>query len=235
MSTLSILIPIFNEARTVEALGKGLTALPPDLIHEVVVVDDGSSDGSAIRLNEILVVGGIRCKLVRKENGGKGTAIIAGIPECTGTHMVIFDADLELDVSDLVELFQPVVDRKADVVFGIRKFSSQSSFTYRYVMGNKFLSHYFGLLFNRYLSDIMCGGKLLPVALWRDLNLKLHGFTTEAEIAAKVWSAGYVPWEVTIGYSPRTREEGKGITVLDAVKIILLLVTLRMRLRRRQR
>jgi hypothetical protein len=102
-------------------------------------------------------------------------------------------------------------------------------------MGNKFLSHYFGLLFNRYLSDIMCGGKLLPVALWRDLNLKLHGFTTEAEIAAKVWSAGYVPWEVTIGYSPRTREEGKGITVLDAVKIILLLVTLRMRLRRRQR
>lgn len=234
MSTLSILIPIFNEARTVEALGKGLTELPSEFAHEVVIVDDGSSDGSATRLNEILSTSGIPCKLIRKENGGKGTAIIVGIPECTGSHMVIFDADLELAVADLIQLFQPVLDRKTDVVFGIRKFSSQSSFTYRYVMGNKFLSHYFGVLFNHYLSDIMCGGKLLPITLWRELNLRLHGFTTEAEIAAKVWSAGYTPWEVTISYSPRTREEGKGITVLDAVKIVVLLVTLRIRLRRRR-
>lgn len=234
MTKLSILIPVFNEARTVEALGRGLADLPASFIHEVIIIDDGSRDGSAIRLNEILVDGGIRCKLVRKENGGKGTAIIAGIPECTGTHMVIFDADLELAVSDLVHLFQPVLDGKTEVVFGIRKFSSQSSFTYRYVLGNHFLSHYFGLLFNRFLSDIMCGGKLLPVALWKDLNLKLRGFTTEAEIAAKVWSAGYTPWEVPISYSPRTREEGKGITVFDAAKIIILLTTLRIKLRRRR-
>jgi len=233
MTKLSILIPVFNEARSVEALGEGLVNLPAGFIHEVVVVDDGSSDGSALRLSEILSSGNISCKLVTKKNGGKGTAIISGIPECTGTHMIIFDADLELAVSDLVHLFQPVREGKAEVVFGTRKFSSQSSFTYRYVIGNRFLSHYFGLLFNYYLSDIMCGGKLLPVALWRELDLKLHGFTTEAEIAAKVWSAGYTPWEVTINYSPRTREEGKGITVFDAAKIIFLLITLRLRLRRR--
>ena len=234
MTKLSILIPVFNEARTVEALGRGLAELPPGFIHEIVIVDDGSSDGSAVRLNEILRGENIRSILVTKKNGGKGTAIISGIPECTGTHMVIFDADLELAVADLVSLLQPILDRKAEVVFGIRKFSSQSSFTYRYVMGNRFLSHYFGLLFNYYLSDIMCGGKLLPVALWRELDLKLHGFTTEAEIAAKVWSAGYMPWEVTIDYSPRTREEGKGITVFDAAKIILLLATLRMKLRKKK-
>jgi len=234
MTKLSILIPIFNEARTVEALGKGLADLPPGFIHEIVIVDDGSSDGSAVRLNEILCEENIASKLVTKKNGGKGTAIISGIPECTGTHMVIFDADLELAVSDLVLLFQPVLEGKTEVVFGIRKFSSQSSFTYRYVMGNKLLSHYFGVLFNHYLSDIMCGGKLLPVSLWRALDLRLHGFTTEAEIAAKVWSAGYTPWEVIINYRPRTREEGKGITVFDAAKILILLVVLRIRLRKRR-
>ena len=234
MSELTILIPVFNEARTVEALGNALADLPTGFIHEVVIVDDGSSDDSANRLNEILASENIKSHLVTKANGGKGTAIISGIPECTGTHMVILDSDLELAVPDLVHLFQPVLDGKSEVVFGIRKFSSQSSFTYRYVLGNHFLSHYFGLLYNRFLSDIMCGGKLLPVALWKELDLKLHGFTTEAEIAAKVWSAGYTPWEVPISYSPRTREEGKGITVLDAVKIIVLLTTLRMKLRKKK-
>lgn len=234
MSSLSVLIPIFNEARTVEALGEGLVGLPAGLIHEVVIVDDGSFDGSAIKLHEILMGNRIQSKLVTKGNGGKGTAIISGIPECTGTHMVIFDADLELPVTDLVQLFQPVIDGKSEVVFGVRKFSSQSSFTYRYVIGNKFLSHFFGLLFNKFLADIMCGGKLLPIALWRDLHLRLHGFTTEAEIAAKVWSAGFTPWEVQVEYFPRTREQGKGITVFDAVKIILLLISLRLRLRRRR-
>lgn len=234
MSTLSILIPIFNEARTIEPLAVALSELPSGFIHEIVIVDDGSSDGSAKKLHQILLEKGITCKLVTKKNGGKGTAIISGIPECSGTHMVIFDADLELAASDLVHLFQPVLDGKADVAFGIRKFSSQSSFTYRYVMGNRVLSHYFGILYNHYLSDIMCGGKLLPLDLWRELHLKFHGFTTEAEIAAKVWSAGYTPWEVTINYSPRTREEGKGITVFDAMKILLLLSTLRMRLRKRK-
>lgn len=234
MSTLSILIPIFNEARTIEQLGKELVELPSGFVHEVIIVDDGSSDGSAQRLFEIVSMGLVSCKLITKENGGKGTAIIAGIPACTGSHMVIFDADLELAVDDLISLFQPVLDGKAQVVFGVRKFSSQSSFTYRYVMGNRFLSHYFGVLFNHYLTDIMCGGKLLPVTLWRELDLRLHGFTTEAEIAAKVWSAGFVPWEVTISYFPRTREEGKGITVLDAAKIVILLVTLRVRLRKQR-
>lgn len=234
MSTLSILIPIFNEGRTIEQLGKELVELPSGFVHEVIIVDDGSSDGSAQRLFEILSMGLVACKLITKENGGKGTAIVAGIPACTGSHMVIFDADLELAVDDLISLFQPVLDGKARVVFGVRNFSSQSSFTYRYVMGNKFLSHYFGVLFNHYLTDIMCGGKLLPVTLWRELDLRLHGFTTEAEIAAKVWSAGFIPWEVTIRYFPRTREEGKGITVIDAAKIVILLVTLRVRLRKRK-
>lgn len=232
MSTLSILIPVFNEARTVARLGSDLSALPQGFLHDIVIVDDGSSDGSASQLHKFLSSQGVKSVLIRKKNGGKGTAIIAGIPHCTGTHMIIFDADLELDVADLPRLFAPVLAGKSDTVFGIRKFSSHSSFTYRYVMGNKFLSHFYGLLFNHYLTDIMCGGKLLPLDLWKKLHLKLHGFTTEAEIAAKVWSAGYTPWEVEINYAPRTREEGKGITVFDAVKIIFLLLSLRMRLRR---
>jgi len=234
VSTLSILIPVFNEARTVARLGGDLAALPKDFLHDVVIVDDGSSDGSASQLYDILTSQAVKSLLITKKNGGKGTAIVAGIPHCTGSHMVIFDADLELDVADLPRIFAPVLAGKSDVVFGIRKFSSHSSFTYRYVIGNRFLSHFYGILFNHYLTDIMCGGKLLPLVLWKKLDLKLHGFTTEAEIAAKVWSAGYTPWEVEIRYSPRTREEGKGITVFDAAKIIFLLISLRMRLRRKK-
>ena len=234
MSTLSILIPIFNEARTVRSLANALLELPEGLIYDVVIVDDGSTDSSAEELHSLLAENLIPTKLIKKENGGKGTAIVAGIPECSGTHMVIFDADLELDASDLVKLFQPVLENKSEVVFGIRIFRSQSSFTYRYVIGNKFLSHYYGFLFNHYLSDIMCGSKLLPLSLWKELDLKLHGFTTEAEIAAKVWSQGIKPWEVIVNYSPRTRENGKGITVFDAGKIILLLLSLRVRLRRKK-
>ena len=232
MSTLSILIPVFNEARSVVRLASGIADLPKGFLHDVVIVDDGSSDGSASQLHTLLISQGLKSELIRKKNGGKGTAIIAGIPHCRGSHMAIFDADLELDVGDLPKIFAPVLTGKSDVVFGVRNFSSQSSFTYRYVMGNKFLSHFYSILFNHYLTDIMCGGKLLPIELWRELDLKLHGFTTEAEIAAKVWSAGYTPWEVEVNYSPRTREEGKGITVLDAAKIIFLLVSLRFRLRR---
>lgn len=234
MSTLSILIPVFNEARTVIQLGNDLVALPEGFLHDVVIVDDGSHDGSAAELHKFLISKNIDSKLITKSNGGKGTAIVAGIPHCSGTHMVIFDADLELDAADLPRLFAPVLEGKSDAVFGIRKFSSHSSFTYRYVMGNRFLSHLYGILFNHYLSDIMCGGKLLPLELWKELHLRFHGFTTEAEIAAKVWSSGYTPWEVEINYSPRTREEGKGITVFDAAKIILLLVTLRLRLRKKR-
>jgi hypothetical protein len=148
--------------------------------------------------------------------------------------MVILDADLELETIDLVRLFQPILDGKAEVVFGVRSFSSQSSFTYRYVIGNKILSHFYGFLFNHYLSDIMCGSKLLPMQLWRKLDLHLRGFTTEAEIAAKVWSASVTPWEIPVVYHPRTRQQGKGISVIDAVKILFLLVSLRIRLRRKK-
>ena len=232
MSTLSILIPVFNEVRTVDRLGSEIAALPKGFLHDVIIVDDGSSDGSASQLHAFLISQDVKSELIRKENGGKGTAIIAGIPHCGGSHMAIFDADLELDVADLPKIFAPILTGKSDVVFGVRKFSSQSSFTFRYVMGNRFLSLFYGILFNHYLSDIMCGGKLLPIELWKKLDLKLHGFTTEAEIATKVWSAGYTPWEVEINYSPRTREEGKGITVFDAAKIIFLLVSLRLRLRK---
>lgn len=217
-----------------QPLAKALSELPEGFIHDIVIVDDGSTDRSAEELYKLLAANSTPSKLITKENGGKGTAIVAGIPECSGTHMVIFDADLELDVSDLISLFQPVLENRSEVVFGVRNFMSQSSFTYRYVMGNKFLSHYYGFLFNHYLSDIMCGSKLLPLSLWQKLDLKLHGFTTEAEIAAKVWSEGFKPWEVVVNYSPRTREEGKGITVLDAIKIIILLVSLRVRLRKKK-
>jgi dolichol-phosphate hexosyltransferase len=230
MNSLSVLIPIYNEERTIHKLSQSLIDLPSNFLSQVVIVDDGSTDGSANNLQNLLKESRAEVILHRKLNGGKGSAIKEGIQFLKGSHAVILDADLELDTTDLIPLFQPILDEKAQATFGVRKFSSQSSFTYRYVIGNKFLSHLYGLLFNHYLRDIMCGAKLLPTSVWKDLDLKLNGFNTEVEIAAKLWRRNIRPWEVEVSYSPRTREEGKGITVFDAIKIIFVLFVLRVKM-----
>ena len=234
MKTLSVLIPIYNELRTVEKLSESIKKLPIGFVSQVVIVDDGSTDGSADLLKKLLQESELSVDLIRKENGGKGSAIRLGLNSLRGTHTVVLDADLEIDTSDLIPLFQPILEAKAEATFGVRKFTSQSSFTYRYVIGNKFLSNLYGILFNHFLRDIMCGAKLLPTLVWKEMNLQMNGFNTEVEIAAKLWQRRIRPWEVDISYNPRTREEGKGITVFDAFLIIFFLFFLRIKNRIRK-
>jgi glycosyltransferase involved in cell wall biosynthesis len=218
---LSILMPVYNEeARLPEALKQALAIdYPCDV--ELVVVDDGSADGTG----EILArVDDSRVRVVKHQrNQGKGAAIRTGVQQASGDYLVILDADLEYDPQDIPRLLAPVLDGRAEVVYGNRTFGSHSSFSYWYVMGNKAVTTYANMLFNCYLGDLETCFKLMPVELYRSLDVRSKGFGMEAEVTGKLLRNGIRPFEVPISYRARTREEGKKITWQDGVEALWIL------------
>ncbi len=228
---LSILMPVYNEeARLPEALKQALSVdYPCDV--EFVVVNDGSQDGTA----EILArVDDTRVTVVTQaRNQGKGAAIRAGVERATGTYLVILDADLEYDPQDIPRLLAPVLDGRAEVVYGNRTFGSHSSFSFWYVMGNKAVTTAANMMFNCYLGDLETCFKLMPVELYRSLDVKSKGFGMEAEVTGKLLRRAVRPYEVPISYRARTREEGKKITWRDGVEALWILARERMRRPRR--
>ncbi|GII26479.1 glycosyltransferase family 2 protein [Planosporangium mesophilum] len=225
---LSILMPVYNEeARLPEALKQALDVdYPCDV--ELVVVDDGSKDGT----REILQrADDPRLRVVLHErNQGKGAAIKTAVAQATGEYMVILDADLEYDPQDIPRLLAPVLDERATVVYGNRTFGGHSSFSFWYVMGNRGVTTAANILFNCYIGDLETCFKLMPLELYRSLNIKSKGFGMEAEVTGKLLRNGYRPYELPISYRARTREEGKKITAMDGVEALWIL--LRERLRR---
>jgi len=224
---LSILMPVFNEeARLADALKQALGVDYPCEI-EMVVVDDGSRDGTP----EILAgLDDARVHVVsHPRNLGKGAAIKTGVESATGDYMVILDADLEYDPGDIPKLLDPVLDGRAEVVYGNRTFGSHSSFSFWYVMGNKAVTTVANMLFNCYLGDLETCFKLMPVPLYRSLNVRSKGFGMEAEVTGKLLRNRYRPYEVPISYRARTREEGKKITWRDGVEALFILFRERVR------
>jgi dolichol-phosphate hexosyltransferase len=225
---LSILIPVYNEQATVSsAIGRVLaTSYPVDEV-ELVIVDDGSSDGTPAILRE-LAAGDSRINLVtHAQNGGKGEAVKTAIHEANGAYAAIMDADLEYEPSDIGKLLEPVLAGEAEVVFGSRGFESHSSFSFWYVMGNKGVTLFANLLFNCYLGDIMTCHKLMPTTVWRELDLQRTGFDIEPEIAGKVLAHGHRIYEVPVRYRARGRDEGKKLTAVDGLRVIRTLLECR--------
>jgi glycosyltransferase involved in cell wall biosynthesis len=218
---LSILMPVFNEEARVAAAVKQVLAVDYPCEIELVVVDDGSRDGTA----EILA--GIDDARVRaiahQRNRGKGAAIMTAVDGATGDYMVICDADLEYDPQDILRLLEPVLDGRATVVYGNRSFGSHSSFSFWYVMGNKAVTTAANVLFNCYLGDLETCFKLMPVDLYRSLNVRSRGFGMEAEVTGKLLRRQVRPYEVPISYRARSREEGKKITWRDGVEALFIL------------
>jgi len=218
---LSILMPVYNEeARLPEALKQALGVDYPCEI-ELIVVDDGSKDATPEILSR---VDDARVTVVSQpRNMGKGAAIRTGVDRATGDCLVILDADLEYDPQDIPRLLDPVLDGRAEVVYGNRTFGSHSSFSFWYVMGNKAVTTFANMLFNCYLGDLETCFKLMPVALYRSLNVRSKGFGMEAEVTGKLLRRRYRPYEVPISYRARTREEGKKITWRDGVEALWIL------------
>ena len=221
---LTILMPVFNERSTIEAaIGDALGADLPVAARQLVIVDDGSTDGTREWLGAAALPDNVEVVLHPK-NKGKGAAIQTGLGHARGTYSAILDADLEYAASDLGPVLEPLLAGKARVVFGTRAWTSQSSFSFWYVMGNKSVTMATNVLYNCWISDVMTCHKAMSTELFRSLRLRERGFAIEPEIAARVLQSGERIYEVPIGYAARSRDEGKKLTAVDGLRVLKTLV-----------
>ena len=222
---LSVLVPVYDEAATVALAVKRLLDVEFPCDVEFVVVDDGSSDGTASILAE---VDHPRVQVItHPRNRGKGAAIRTAAAAAAGDYLVVCDADLEYPPEELPSLLAPVLEGTADVVYGTRSFGSHTAFSFWYVVGNKVVTLWANLLFNSWISDLETCFKLLPAELYRQLDVRANGFGMEAELTGKLLTRGYRPFEVPVRYTARSREEGKKLTWRDGVAAAFILAKVR--------
>ncbi len=224
--TLSVLMPVYNEsARVEQAIAEVLaTELPTDI--ELIVVDDGSTDGT----REILRNGGWDQRLRYFEhdhNRGKGAAVQTALSMATGEYAAIFDADLEYDPADLGVLLPPLLAGKANVAFGVRAFDGYSAHSFWFVIGNRGVTLACNILFNVFLHDIMTCQKMMRTELFKSLDLSATGFAIEPEITARLLNRGERIYEVPVRYHARSNAEGKKLTAYDGVRTVAMLLRCR--------
>ena len=224
---VSFLVPAYNEAATIVELLDRVSSL--DLEKQIVVVDDGSTDGTG-ELVEQWRSGRDDVAFVRQENRGKGAAVRAAIPHADGDICVIQDADLEYDPTDVPALIEPILRGSADVVFGSRLSGGkpQRVYLFWHLVGNRFVSLLTNVLYNTTLSDMETGYKAFRTEILRSLDLHQDGFGIEPEITAKICKRKLRIYELPIAYYGRTYAEGKKITWRDGVKAIRVLLSVRL-------
>jgi len=223
---ISFLVPVYNERATVLEVLERVDALGLD--RQVIVVDDGSVDGTSELLQE-WHASHPDDVLVTQANRGKGAALRAAIPHVDGDIAVVQDADLEYDPADVPALIEPIVRGAADVVFGSRLSGGrpQRAYLFWHLVGNRFLSLLTGLLYNTTLSDMETGYKAFRSDVLRSLELRQDDFSIEPEITAKVCKRKLRVYQLPISYYGRTYEEGKKITWRDGFKAIWVLLRVR--------
>jgi glycosyltransferase involved in cell wall biosynthesis len=219
---VSFLIAAYNEAGTIGEVLERIDALGLD--RQVIVVDDGSSDGTAE------IAEHYDCLLIRRPHRGKGAAVRAAIPHIDGDIAVIQDADMEYDPVEVPELIEPIVRGAADVVFGsrLRGGKPQRAFLFWHLVGNRFLSLVTNALFNTTLSDMETGYKAFRLDVLRSLDLRENGFGIEPEITGKVCKRKLRIYELPISYYGRTHDEGKKITWRDGFRALWVLFRVRL-------
>ena len=220
-------MPVFNERPTVEAaIEDALSAELPVVSRQIVIVDDGSTDGTreflaSAQLPETVTV------VYHDRNRGKGAAVRTALAHAREEFAAILDADLEYRAADLGHVLEPLVSAEAGVVFGTRAWTSQASFSFWYVMGNKAVTMATNVLFNCWISDVMTCHKAMRTDLFQSLPLRERGFAIEPEIAARVLLSGERIHEVPISYKARGREAGKKLTAVDGLRVLRTLVRCR--------
>ncbi len=224
---LSVLIPVYNEAATLNAALKRVLDVDYPCDVEVVVVNDGSADGTATILDAL---DDPRVTVVHHPvNRGKGAAIRTAADSATGDYMIICDADLEYAPEEIPSLLAPVLAGDAKVVYGTRTFGSHTAYSFWYVLGNKGVTLFANVLYDCWISDLETCFKLMPLPLYRELDIRSAGFGMEAEVTGKLLVRGYRPYEVPISYKARSREEGKKLTWKDGVEALWILTRERAR------
>ncbi len=210
---LSIIIPVYNEKATVLEMLSRVEALPVE--KEIVMVDDGSTDGTRELLAALTP--GRAVVVMHDKNQGKGAAIRSGLARASGDIIAIQDADLEYDPRDLLRLLRPIEDGKANVVYGSRFTGERKNMFFWHWVGNRFLTLMTDILFDTTLSDMETCYKMFKSEVIKGISLKSHRFEIEVEITAKILKKGYRIYEVPISYAGREFHEGKKITWKDGV------------------
>lgn len=224
---LSVLVPVYNEGATVQAALKHILDVDYPCELEVVVVNDGSTDGTRAVLEQLQDP---RLTIHHHPvNRGKGAAIRTASRSASGDYMIICDADLEYAPDEIPQLLAPVLAGEATVVYGTRSFGSHTAYSFWYVLGNKSVTMAANVLFDCWISDLETCFKLMPLELYRELDVKAAGFGMEAEVTAKLLARGLRPFEVPITYKARSREEGKKLTWKDGVEALWILSRERVR------
>jgi glycosyltransferase involved in cell wall biosynthesis len=207
---LSVIMPVYNEEKTVGTTLRRLLKVPA--VTEVLVVDDGSQDATQQVVNAIK---NAKIKYFYKENGGKGSAIRFGLENVSGNYVLIQDADLEYDPEDISVLLEPITKGKVSVVYGSRFLGPHLNLLFWHMVGNHFLNFVINVLYNTTLSDMETCYKVLPTKLLRELDLQSNNFEIEPEITCKILKKGIKIYEVPISYFGRDFSEGKKISWKD--------------------
>jgi glycosyltransferase involved in cell wall biosynthesis len=223
---VSFVIPAYDEAATIEEVLERVEALPLD--KQVVIVDDGSTDGTR-EIAERWRYAHDGVVVLSKPNAGKGSAIRAALPHVDGEIVVIQDADMEYDPFDVPALIEPIERGAADVVYGSRLTGGrpQRAYLFWHLVGNRFLSLLTNVLFNTTISDMETGYKAFRTDVLRSLDLREDDFAIEPEVTAKVCKRKLRVYQLPIAYYGRTYAEGKKITWRDGFRAIWVLVRVR--------
>jgi glycosyltransferase involved in cell wall biosynthesis len=221
---LSVVMPVFNERATIEEIIPRVLAVP--LRIELIVVDDGSTDGTRDLLTALQKQHTFKL-IFQPKNGGKGAALRRGFQEVTGDLVVIQDADLEYSPEELPDLIDVICKGRADVVYGSRFLGRHRVFLFTHYLGNRLLTSITNVLYNTMLSDMETCYKVMRTDVLRSFSLEANGFGIEPELTAKIFKRHYRVYEVPISYDGRGYEEGKKITWRDGVVALWVLLKFR--------
>ena len=205
---LSVVMPVYNERTTIDEIVRRVLAVP--LRIELIVVDDGSTDGTGDMLDALQRE--LKFILLHQKNAGKGAALRRGFAAVTGDIMVIQDADLEYSPEEFPELIELICQDKADVVYGSRFLGRHRVFMFTHYLGNRIVTLATNILYNTMLTDMETCYKAMRVEVLRSMTLQSSGFAIEPEITAKIFKRGYRVYEIPITYAGRGYDQGKKIT-----------------------
>jgi glycosyltransferase involved in cell wall biosynthesis len=221
---LSVVMPVYNERDTIEEIIPRVLAVP--LRIELIVVDDGSKDGTRDLLAKLKEKHNFRL-ILQPQNGGKGAAIRRGFEEVTGDLVIIQDADLEYSPEEYPDLISLICQGRADVVYGSRFLGRHRVFLFTHYAGNRVLTFITNVLYNTMLTDMETCYKVMRRDVLKSFTLQSNGFGIEPELTAKIFKRGYRVYEVPITYDGRGYEEGKKITWRDGVVALWVLLKYR--------
>ena len=226
-------MPVYDEAERVERALADVLGTDYGFATELIVVDDGSTDGTRELLRAYPWPDNARLYL-HDRNRGKGAAVRTALSHARGTYSAILDADLEYEPADLAVLMAPLRAGRVNAVFGVRAFDGYTSHSFWFVLGNRLVTLAANVLFNVYLRDLMTCHKAIRTDVFRGLELHADGFTIEPEIAARLIQHGERIFEVPVRYQARASSEGKKLTPRDGGRVLTTLLRCRMRPPRRR-